>query len=342
MTPRSIARTVRRISVLAPLALATACASDPPSDAPATIEAGTARAEIRPFDVTLDVLATVTARPGGRAAVSAPAATRVSRVRVATGDSVANGQPLIELDAEVFRAQERQAQAAFDAAQAAFDRAHGLVTQGISPRRDEEDAAAALAQARTQLADARRTLSLAVLRAPLRGIVIGVHATLAQPVEANQTLVEIVDPGALEVVFHLSPEQAAWVSPGARVELAGVTGTIAGVSAAVDSVTGTVTARARIDPMGTLRLGQTVDGRIVIARHENAVVVPAAALVPDEKGTHVFVVDADGTAHATAVQVGARTGEEVEILSGLDGGERVVREGAYGVLDGARIRSGGT
>ena len=51
----------------------------------------------------------------------------------------------------------------------------------------------------------------------------------------------------------------------------------------------------------------------------------------------MFVVDAEGIAHQTPVEVGERSETEVEITSGLQGRERVVTEGAYGVSDKAKI-----
>jgi RND family efflux transporter MFP subunit len=176
------------------------------------------------------------------------------------------------------------------------------------------------------------------------------RATLSQAVDANQPLVEVVDPRGLEVLFHLSPDDAARVAPGDAVRLTSGpdsaaafvgTGVVRGVSAAVDSTTGSVEVRATVTaPARTLRVGESVSGRITTAEVPNAVVVPAAALVPADSGVQVFTVDARGVAHATPVIVGARTGDAVEITAGLRGGETVVTEGAYGVTDGARIVSG--
>jgi multidrug efflux system membrane fusion protein len=182
-------------------------------------------------------------------------------------------------------------------------------------------------------------------------VVTAVNAVLAQAVDANQPLVEVVDPSGLEVLFHLSPGDAARVSPGAAVELSAGpdsasravgSGVVRGVSAAVDSTSGSVTVRAAVtDPSRALRVGETVTGRITLAEHPGAVVIPASAVVPDDGGDRVFVVDSAGVAHARPVTLGARSEDEVEVLRGLRGGERVVTGGAYGVTDGARIQPPG-
>ena len=165
--------------------------------------------------------------------------------------------------------------------------------------------------------------------------------------DVNAPLVEVVDPNALEVRFHLSPDDAGRVAPGAAVRLtsgpdsAGVplgTGVVRGVSAAVDSTTGSVDVRVALTaPARSLRVGESVSGRITVAEHADAVIVPSSALVPTGEGMQLFVVDSANVAHARPVTIGARTGTEVEVLSGLRGGERVVTSGAFGVTDGATI-----
>ena len=320
-------------------------------EVPAVVAAETAVAQVKSFPVTLSALGTVDARPGSEAQIAAPAATRVTRVYVGTGDAVRAGQPLVALDESVWAAQSSQAEAAFLAARQAYQRAARLAEEGVGPRKDVETAAADLAGARAALQEARRTQSLGVLRSPISGVVTAVRAVLAQPVDANAPLVEVVDPSGLEVLFHVSPAEAARIPPGAAVRLTSGSdslatfvgsGVVKGVSAAVDSTTGSVDVRAAITaPARALRVGESVAGRITLAEHPAAVVVPAAAVVPADEGAEVFVVDAKRVAHARPVTVGSRTEGEVEVLSGLRGGEVVVASGAFGVSDGATVARAG-
>jgi len=317
------------------------------ANVPAVVNAGTGVARIGDFAVGVNVLGTVEPRPGAFAQVAAPAASRVARILVATGDRVAAGQPLVELDESVWVLQARQAQIALDAAQQAYDRASRLFQQGISPRKDVESSAADLARAKADLESARRTEALGTLRSPIAGVVTELNAALSQPVNENQPLVEVVNPAGLEVLFHLSPSDAARIAPGGEVELSSARdsahtflgrGRITGVSAAVDSATGSVAVRATIgSPTQALRAGETVAGKLVYAVRRRVVIVPVGALVPVGQALQVFVVDARGIAHATPVTVGARSDTEAEITSGLRGGETVVTAGAYGVTDSAHV-----
>src|SRR4030095_15149777 len=109
-------------------------------------------------------------------------------------DHVAAGDPLVQLDSSVWTAKRKEAQTALSTAQKAFERAKKLLSEGISPRKDVESAEAELAGARARLEEARRVERLGTLRAPLNGVVVAVNAALAQPVDAAQTLVQVLDP----------------------------------------------------------------------------------------------------------------------------------------------------
>lgn len=301
----------------------------------------------QPFSETVGAIGSVAARPGHVAELSAPAATRVSRVYVTTGARVRAGQPLVELEQGAFRAAAGSAAAALSAAQLAYARAERLAGEGIVPRKDVEQAAAALARARADAAAARRDAELSVLRAPIAGVVTSMTATLGASVDASRPLVEVTDPSALDVLLNVSPAEAARVRPGASVALgAGQSssgeplgeGTVASVGAEIDTVTRGVTVRV-LAPAArrTLRVGETVYGRIAVATRPAAITVPLEALVPEGDGFKVFVVDSAGVAHARPVKVGGRTDRAAEITDGLAAGERVVTYGAYGVDDSAKV-----
>lgn len=299
--------------------------------------------------VTIVATGTVAPRPGSFATLSAPAATRITRVYVAAGDRVRAGQPLVDFDRAPFAATFRQAQVARQTAQQAYDRANGLATQGIVPQRDVETARAALAQAEAALVPARRALDFATLRAPFAGVVARITAVRDASADPTQALVQVIDPAAQELRILLTPDDAARVHAGAPLSVTSGTtaggealgtGTVIALAAGVDSVNGGVEARARLTrPTRPLRLGEVVRVAVEAGRHANALVVPAAALVPSTSGDgyQVFVVGRGDTVHVRPVTVGVRTEQIAEIVEGVAAGDVVVSEGAYGVEDGVRV-----
>jgi membrane fusion protein (multidrug efflux system) len=299
------------------------------------------------FTETIGAIGDVEARAGHVAALSAPAPTRVAQVFATAGQHVRRGALLVQLEETIFEAGARSAQAAVDAAVRNFERAQRLVDAGVGPRKDLDQAASDLAQARANLVTAQRNRDLAALRAPIDGVVTKMNAVLGASVDVNQVLVELADPSALDVVLETTPADAGRLRVGASVLLRtgqGTTGdtlgrgTIVDVGGVVDSATRSVAVRVRPgSTRRTLRLGETVSGEVTVTTHRNAIVVPSDALVPEGEGFKVFVVDSASIAHEREVTIGGRTGGMVEILSGLTAGERVVTYGAYGVADSAKV-----
>jgi RND family efflux transporter MFP subunit len=168
-------------------------------------------------------------------------------------------------------------------------------------------------------------------------------------VDANEMLVQVADPDALDLLFAVTPTSAARVRNGAVVRLrAGQSasgealgdGRVLDVAASVDTATRSVGVRVRATrPSRPLRIGETLFGEIIVATRPRAIVVPLEALVPEGEGFKVFVVDSAGVAHARPVTVGGRSATGAEITEGIAAGERVVTAGAFGVEDGARIES---
>src|SRR5436309_7318621 len=189
------------------------------SSAPAVVGASTAVATVQPFAQVVSAVGTVTPRPGRFAELAAPAPTRVARIFVAPGQRVAEGDSLIEFERAPFDAAARSAGAALTSAERAYARAVRLAQAGILPQKDSDQAAADLAQAQVAAITARRAQQLATLRAPLAGVVTRMTAVLGAAVDANQPLVEVADVAALDVVFNVSPAQAAQIHAGEAVTL---------------------------------------------------------------------------------------------------------------------------
>ncbi len=337
-----------RIVALSLIVCAFACSKTEESSASnALVQVKTATATIQPFAEIISAIGTVSARSGHIASLSPPAPARIAVVFVSQGQRVRAGSPLVAFEQAPFLAAAQSAQAALVAAERNYERARRLADAGIVPRKDADQAATELAQARAAAALARRSAQLATLRSPISGVVTRLNAPLGASVDPTQPIVEVADLGALDIIFNVSPSDAARVAPGASVTLSagesargeplGV-GHITDVGGTVDSATRTVAVRALAPPTARpLRIGETIFGQIATAVHARAIVVPVAALVPDGDGFKVFVVTTGNIARERKVSVGRRTETSAEIMSGLAAGELVVTDGAYGLEDSVRV-----
>lgn len=333
--------------------LLVACKGEPVEEeaAPtATVAVSVEAATSRTFTETVDAVGTTVVRVGHGASLSAPAPTRVTKVHVTVGEHVASGAALVEFERTPFESALKSAEATLTAAEKAAERAQRLADAGVVARKEAETAQAELARAQAEAVNARRNLELTTLRAPMAGVVTRLSATIGTGVDAGQIIVELADPDAIDALLLLSLADASRARTGQSVVLyegsaaegtPTVRGRVADVAATVDSANQGVVARVELAPSrGTVRIGETLFGRITVGEHPGAVVIPLDALVPDGEEFRVFVVDAEGTALARGVTVGGRSDHDAWIRTGLKAGERVVTKGAYGVSDSSKVVTG--
>jgi membrane fusion protein (multidrug efflux system) len=340
---------MNRIAVLCLIAVTFGChkSAGDSRDPNALVNVKTAVATIEPFAETISAIGTVNARSGHIASLSPPAPARIAAVYVSQGQKVSAGTALVAFEQAPFVAAAQTAEAALVAAERNYERAKRLAEAGIVPSKDADLAATELAQARAAASLARRSAQLATLRAPISGVVTKLNAPLGASMDPTQQIVEVADLGALDIIFNVSPSDAARIAPGASVTLSAGesakgeplgTGHITDIGGTVDSATRSVSVRALAPPTArSLRIGETIFGQIATAVHPRAIVIPVTALVPDGDGFKVFVVTAGDIARARPVTVGRRTEASAEILNGLAAGERVVTEGAYGLEDSVKV-----
>jgi membrane fusion protein (multidrug efflux system) len=330
-----------------------------PVDIP-TITADTATVARRTMLDELVVRGTIAAVPNEDVKVSALVAGRVNAVTVAEGDSVRQGQVIAELDRRPLEDQRRQAAAAVDQAKAQVENARlnlqrnqQLFERGIAAGKEVEDARAqmasaqsALEQATAALNTADRNIERASIRSPIAGQVVKrmvsvgeqVDGTAAQPIAeiANLDRVELAANVPSEYLSRIRVNQTAAVAtdayPGRSFK-----GSIIAIAPAVNAATNAALVRIRItNAERSLKVGMFAEARIALAEHVNALVVPPAALVRDQRGAAVYVVSGD-TAQRTEVKVGLEKPDAVEILSGLRDGQVVLTSAVYGLGDKAKL-----
>jgi len=115
-------------------------------------------------------------------------------------------------------------------------------------------------------------------------------------------------------------------------------GTLATIDNEVDQSTGTIKLRALFsNDDGTLFANQFVNVRMLVDVDRGAIVIPTSAIELGQQGSFVYVVGDDNMVSARNVTLGPAEGERQAVLSGLNGGERVVVDGADQLKDGAEV-----
>jgi multidrug efflux system membrane fusion protein len=109
---------------------------------------------------------------------------------------------------------------------------------------------------------------------------------------------------------------------------------------AVDSLTGTVTAKARFtNASRALWPGEYVRVAVQLDMRNGAIAVPTTAVQNGQEGSYVYVVDTDRNAHVRTVTVGQPVGDLTVIEHGLEPGEQVVVDGQSRLVPGAKVEA---
>jgi len=189
-----------------------------------------------------------------------------------------------------------------------------------------------------------------IVRAPVAGTVLFVHEESERVVPAGTPIVDIGDPGKLEIVVDLLTEEAVRVRPGASVLVTGWGGdfTIHGTVRYVEpkgfeeiSALGVKEQRVNviIDPTDAPdALGAQFRVEVAIAtwQGDDVLSVPTSALFRAGRGWSVFVVR-DGVARRRAIEIDHRGSERAEVVSGLQEGDEVIVFPSDLVEEGVRV-----
>ena len=192
------------------------------------------------------------------------------------------------------------------------------------------------------------------VRSPVAGSVLKVLLQSEGVVQAGAGLVEIGDPGSLEVVVDILTEEAAQVQPGTAVQLLnwGGPGVLQGKvryvePAAFTKVSALGVEEQRVNVIANITSPQEVwkglgdgfkvDVRLLVQVEEGAVMVPVSALFPVGARSGVFVLDA-GHVRLQEVTVKARNGIQAWVPEGLTVKAQVVVYPDIKLLDGAKVK----
>lgn len=287
---------------------------------------------------------TTTLSSDSEAEVLARVSGEVVEILVEEGDPVSQGQVLARLDGDRLRLQQLKARANLDKVTREYQRfvrlhEKGLVSaSAIDSLRFDMDALEAAY--RLQRLDYEYT----TIRAPIAGVVSARGIKVGQHVDVNDSTFTITDTAKLVAYLRIPQTELHKFSAGhpAKVRVdampeQAVEATIARISPTIDMQNGTFRATAYIDNDDGL-LAPGMFGRFEIAyeRHIEALVIPVAAIVNEDDQTVVYVVK-DDAAIRRVIQTGIQSGENIEVLSGLDAHEQIVVTGQGSLRDGSRV-----
>lgn len=344
------------------LVLVSACAKKDAPKAP-LVPVTVATAETRA--VPYELAATGTVEPIQTVAVLPQVSAPIVRIAFREGQDVKKGQVLFELDPRPFQAAVNQAEGILARDRATATNAeeqakrysalaakeYVTAEQNDAARSDAMAASATVSASRAAADQARLNLQYATIRAPISGRTGSLRVREGNLVRSTDTsplvtinqiqpiLVRFAVPasnlGAIQK--YRADRMAVFAAPtggGAESQ-----GTLAFVDNAVDTSTGTILLKGSFpNTDGALWPGEFVNARLRLYVDENALVVPASAVVTGQQGSIVFVVQPDSSAATRQVTVDRTAGNLAIVGGDIKPGDRVVTDGQLRLRQGAKVQ----
>lgn len=268
----------------------------------------------------------------------------VRRINFEDGDFVEAGTILVELSNEEEEAQLAEARANLDEAQRQLARLKDLDEQGIAATSDVDEARAGAEAAEARLNSVIARLDDRLIRAPFSGMLGFREVSPGTLLMSGDAITTLDDVSQIKLDFTVPETFLNLMKPGGKIIARSAswgdrefTGIVRAVGSRVDPVTRAVVVRAHIpNEDGALRPGMLLTVRVV-TEEKLAFMVPERVVVQVGTKAFVYVVDDENVAHRQVVQLGTRQAGNVEIVSGVNEGDRIVTLGIIKLRDGAKV-----
>jgi len=300
----------------------------------------------QPLTIVIEALGT--AKANESVTLTASLNEKVRRVNFEDGDYVEAGTILVELSSEEEAAQLAEAQANLDEARRQLARLVDLDQRGIAARSDVDEARAAADGAEARLNTVIARLDDRLIRAPFSGVLGFREVSPGSMLMAGTAITTIDDVSQIKLDFTVPETALGRMKPGGKIVARSISwterefhGVVRAVGSRVDPVTRAVVVRALISNEDrALRPGMLLTVQVV-TEEKQALIVPERVVVQVAENAFVYIVDGENFARRQPVNLGVRQAGNVEIVSGLEPGDRVIMQGIIKLRDGVPVKLAG-
>jgi membrane fusion protein, multidrug efflux system len=267
------------------------------------------------------------------------------------GEPVKKGQLLVRLDETKLLAALDQIDANFKLAQANHERSKQLFDEKLISQQEHDQAAAVFQANKANLDFTRRQLQDARIHAPFDGVMGSRQISPGQLITKNTIISWLIDLDPVKVEFHVPERFLGQVTAKQRIEVnveafpqERFHGEVFFVSPYVDPTNRTALIKAFIpNPKLSLKPGMFGNLDLTLVVRERSTVIPEAAItqILTNSQAIVFSVDSENNAQMRKIKTGVRQSGSVEVLEGMQPGEKVIVEGLQKVVPGGPVRIAG-
>jgi len=332
-------------------AIAQGASFQPPPTAVTTVVA-----QREAWPSTVSVIGTVAAIEG--VTVSADLPGTIDKIHFESGQSVREGDVLVELDTRQERAQLASLEAQRDLAKVNYQRAQQLVKAGVIAQSDYDSATAQQKATEAQVGDIRAAIARKTIHAPFSGALGIRQVSLGQYLAAGQAIVSLQSLDPIYVNFGVPQQDTGKVVLGHVVRVTnsdlpgiGFTGRITALDSVISEQTRNIQVQATLTNKGNkMRPGMFVQVEMPMGEARQVVPLPASAINYAPYGDSVFVVadmkDAKGNTYRgvrqQVVKIEGTRGDQVGVISGVNPGDEVVSSGVFRLRNGASVQVNNT
>lgn len=273
--------------------------------------------------------------------IEAKVSGKIEILYVSPGQYVKKGEVLAKLDVREIQAKYEQAKAIYERATSDLRRYKTLLDAEAAAQSEYDAQIAQFKVAEAGLKEAQTMLSYAEVTAPFDGVITRKIADVGDLAYAGKPLLEIEDPKSLRFEANIPEALCDKIKLGEKYNIIistiqdEIVGTVGEISPVADPNTRTILVKLDLAPHSGLRSGQF--GRMKIPVNYNAAPrVPIQSVVVRGQMEIAFVVETN-LARMRLVKTGERVDNEIEILSGIEAGEKVIIEPVNQLKDGQKV-----
>ena len=336
------------------LLLVTSCSNSDPNQLKEKLLGGTAEERVIPVGVQLiDEVSGIVSNTypgyleeGQSVEMAFKYGGTLQQLNVKEGSEVKRGQVLARVSSAQMESTQRSAQATLEQAQDAYDRLKKVHDNGSLPEIKWREMVANLEKAQSAVDLANATLADNTLKAPFSGTVSALNAVLGENVAPLKPIMRLINIDGLTVNITVPENEIAKVKVGDDAEVIipalgdrHYTGKVSEKSMTASLLTHSYPVKVLVDqPDADLTPGMI--GKVVLQSDvSNGIIVPANAVLINQEGKFVWVVE-DGRATRRNVVLAGYSGTGVIVSEGLQVGDKVIVEGYPKVSEGMKVSYG--
>lgn len=268
---------------------------------------------------------------------------KLTGLYIDNGDEVSSGQVIAQLDAGVYNAQLSSVASSIAKARLDIDRYTHLMAMGGASQMQLESVKLQLASLLAQQKEVLQQIAHMQIRSPFSGRIENVTAETGSYVSFGTVLAQLIDNSSLKINVFLSEQEAFKVKKGDTVSISTVVlahpkkGHISMVSDKADASGKFLTEISFSNTdKDKLKAGILASVTFFTGATEQGLSIPVSALVAGAKEAKVYVANGNKAALRT-IKTGIVTTRQVQVLEGLQAGDRVVTSGQLNLEDGSAI-----